>query len=229
MCNEPCVDDGVCQIVEYAGHRFHDDCFECSECNRGMLAFTNKPTARFADDDERPVLLCGLACREAELLRRSGLDAPEPQLSEGSTPGVSCANCMNALHSAGPSNQVLLACNKYWHMTHFDCTSCGSALGGAAGQESSGGQYYEYSGWPYCKTCYVKDFSTCDRCEREIGVGVDAVNALGRTFHAACFGCDVCFTHFGEGESLSRSLSVFVCLYVLCVYVCVLCMCVYSD
>jgi hypothetical protein len=201
VCNKPCLDDGVSQIIEYAGHKFHDDCFTCSECDKNMHGVASSTKARFIENGQHSLLLCGLACRDAELLRRARFASTSEKRADGDhdaspTVGVSCANCMHGLQDESDSTvQVLLACNKYWHEAHFDCTSCGIALGG----RGSRSKYYEYSDWPYCSKCYVKDFSTCSRCDTVIGSNEEAVNALGRTFHSACFGCDVCQTHFAQG------------------------------
>uniref|UniRef100_A0A3B1J0J1 Prickle planar cell polarity protein 3 n=1 Tax=Astyanax mexicanus TaxID=7994 RepID=A0A3B1J0J1_ASTMX len=76
---------------------------------------------------------------------------------------------------------------RHWHMRHFCCFECETALGGQ--------RYIMRESRPYCCTCYESFYAEyCDTCGEHIGIDQGQMTYEGQHWHAseACFCCAHC-------------------------------------
>ncbi|MCI4381154.1 hypothetical protein PGIGA_G00248480 [Pangasianodon gigas] len=76
---------------------------------------------------------------------------------------------------------------RHWHMRHFCCFECETALGGQ--------RYIMRESRPYCCTCYESLYAEyCDTCGEHIGIDQGQMTYEGQHWHAseACFCCARC-------------------------------------
>ncbi|XP_018580916.2 prickle planar cell polarity protein 3-like [Scleropages formosus] len=76
---------------------------------------------------------------------------------------------------------------RHWHMHHFCCFECETALGGQ--------RYIMKESRPYCCACYESLYSErCDTCGEVIGIDQGLMTYEGQHWHAteACFCCTRC-------------------------------------
>ncbi|KAI4878145.1 hypothetical protein NFI96_028398, partial [Prochilodus magdalenae] len=76
---------------------------------------------------------------------------------------------------------------RHWHMRHFCCFECETALGGQ--------RYIMRESRPYCCTCYESLYAEyCDTCGEHIGIDQGQMTYEGQHWHAseACFCCAHC-------------------------------------
>ncbi|XP_066499279.1 prickle planar cell polarity protein 3 [Hoplias malabaricus] len=76
---------------------------------------------------------------------------------------------------------------RHWHMKHFCCFECETALGGQ--------RYIMRESRPYCCTCYESLYAEyCDTCGEHIGIDQGQMTYEGQHWHAseACFCCAHC-------------------------------------
>ncbi|XP_017551943.1 prickle planar cell polarity protein 3 isoform X1 [Pygocentrus nattereri] len=77
--------------------------------------------------------------------------------------------------------------SRHWHMRHFCCFECETALGGQ--------RYIMRESRPYCCTCYESLYAEyCDTCGEHIGIDQGQMTYEGQHWHAseACFCCAHC-------------------------------------
>jgi LIM domain len=112
------------------------------------------------------------------------------------------------------SGEHLLAKDKVWHMEHFKCDTCSSAITG---------EFFEAGGKTVCIPCHDRDFrcskcnqpltgeyftgdgqmfhpqcvdkKSCAKCHGEITT--HNINALGQNWHPDCFVCNDCGSKLG--------------------------------
>ncbi|XP_051526023.1 prickle planar cell polarity protein 3-B-like isoform X1 [Myxocyprinus asiaticus] len=76
---------------------------------------------------------------------------------------------------------------RHWHMKHFCCFECETALGGQ--------RYIMRESRPYCCCCYESLYAEyCDTCGEHIGIDQGQMTYEGQHWHAseACFCCACC-------------------------------------
>ncbi|XP_030641048.1 prickle planar cell polarity protein 3 [Chanos chanos] len=76
---------------------------------------------------------------------------------------------------------------RHWHMKHFCCFECETALGGQ--------RYIMRESRPYCCSCYESLYAEyCDTCGEHIGIDQGQMTYEGQHWHAseACFCCAHC-------------------------------------
>ncbi|XP_062854680.1 prickle planar cell polarity protein 3 isoform X2 [Trichomycterus rosablanca] len=76
---------------------------------------------------------------------------------------------------------------RHWHMKHFCCFECETALGGQ--------RYIMRESRPYCCACYESLYAEyCDTCGEHIGIDQGQMTYEGQHWHAseACFCCARC-------------------------------------
>ncbi|XP_043102574.1 prickle-like protein 2 isoform X2 [Puntigrus tetrazona] len=76
---------------------------------------------------------------------------------------------------------------RHWHMKHFCCFECETALGGQ--------RYIMRESRPYCCHCYESLYAEyCDTCGEHIGIDQGQMTYEGQHWHAseACFCCACC-------------------------------------
>ncbi|KAF7661105.1 hypothetical protein LDENG_00269830 [Lucifuga dentata] len=76
---------------------------------------------------------------------------------------------------------------RYWHMKHFCCFECETALGGQ--------RYIMRESRPYCCSCYESLYAEyCDTCGEQIGIDQGQMTYEGQHWHAveSCFCCARC-------------------------------------
>ncbi|TSL97338.1 Prickle-like protein 3 [Bagarius yarrelli] len=76
---------------------------------------------------------------------------------------------------------------RHWHMKHFCCFECETALGGQ--------RYIMRESRPYCCTCYESLYAEyCDTCGEHIGIDQGQMTYEGQHWHASevCFCCARC-------------------------------------
>ncbi|XP_051964263.1 prickle-like protein 2 isoform X2 [Xyrauchen texanus] len=77
--------------------------------------------------------------------------------------------------------------SRHWHMKHFCCFECETALGGQ--------RYIMRESRPYCCCCYESLYAEyCDSCGEHIGIDQGQMTYEGQHWHAseACFCCACC-------------------------------------
>lgn len=94
--------------------------------------------------------------------------------------GVSiCAHCNEEIKE----KQCAVVDGKKYHVEHFVCKECSTALAGK--------KFHKKEGNPYCEECYMSKFApTCPGCERKI-MGKHLV-VEDKRFHHECFVCQFC-------------------------------------
>uniref|UniRef100_A0A6A7G322 Testin n=1 Tax=Hirondellea gigas TaxID=1518452 RepID=A0A6A7G322_9CRUS len=83
-----------------------------------------------------------------------------------------------------------------WHLAHFSCFLCDTALAGKSYVPSS-------SGHPYCLPCHMAaNAQSCETCEQKIEPGSKQCQFRGYHFHATdeCFCCHSCKTPMLGGK-----------------------------
>ena len=95
---------------------------------------------------------------------------------------------------------------RFWHMSHFCCWICDTALAGKKYVPGTVGQ-------PHCQGCWNKRFGKmCVACGEHIRLGEQRVSLGEDSWHARqeCYKCDVCQTGL-SGRKVSRAQSALVC------------------
>eukprot|EP00042_Codosiga_hollandica_P043977 m.425937 g.425937 ORF g.425937 m.425937 type:complete len:698 (-) comp56683_c1_seq50:1481-3574(-) len=147
---------------------FHPRCFMCSQCGELLVDLrcfvdVGKEERGRADAAER--LFCG----------RHWADNRKPR----------CTSCDETIHE----KEFIFEGGKAWHMRHFCCELCDTALTGS-------NSFVPIDGLPHCFECYATNFADkCEECSCAInpspGFG-GKISHNGRHWHKACFCCKTC-------------------------------------
>ncbi|KAL7750703.1 hypothetical protein RI367_004048 [Sorochytrium milnesiophthora] len=101
-----------------------------------------------------------------------------------------CAYCDGPI-----AERCINALGKAFHAEHFFCSQCG--------KQFNDGGFMEHEGKAYCEEDYFNLFAPkCGQCQKP--VLADTINALGKSWHPACFVCSECFTPFTTGTFFSH-------------------------
>jgi hypothetical protein len=104
-----------------------------------------------------------------------------------------CSGCLCRLSNG---DSAISAIGRRWHVDHFACVHCNTAIGIADA-------YFEVGGEPYCESDYLSLFRSCAGCGDTIpinGDADDAIEALGKMWHRDCFVCVECNCGFQDGS-----------------------------
>lgn len=96
---------------------------------------------------------------------------------------VRCAACDELIFA----KEYTQAEDQNWHLKHFCCLKCDTALGGK--------KYVGRDGKPYCMSCYDDTFAkTCQTCKQKIAADAKRVSYKNTNWHANvnCFKCLKC-------------------------------------
>ena len=100
-----------------------------------------------------------------------------------------CAGCGHGLLTHG-SRQAIQTAHGSFHPECFQCSRCKQKLTG---------KYALDQQKPFCEPCYLElKAEKCSRCGQAIQG--EFIKALGRSYHAACFGCAQCKSPFRDGK-----------------------------
>ncbi|XP_038064398.1 actin-binding LIM protein 3-like isoform X2 [Patiria miniata] len=104
------------------------------------------------------------------------------------TATIRCAQCSKEILNG----QALIALDKHWHVSCFQCTVCSKVLTG---------EYMGKEGKPYCEKHYQQNYGVqCYHCEQFITGRV--LEAGDKRYHPTCARCGRCGSHFIEGEDM---------------------------
>jgi paxillin len=102
-----------------------------------------------------------------------------------------CGKCQQAI-----TDKCITALGKKWHEACFVCGSCNTGF--------PTGAFYSHDNTPYCEGCFQSKMAPkCGKCTQPIAG--DCVNAMGKSWHPACFVCATCTKSFSGGTFFESS------------------------
>ncbi|MBO5345006.1 MAG: hypothetical protein J6A51_03835 [Clostridia bacterium] len=142
----------------------------------GLNEAPKKQPAKSQRKDELDDLLDGI-----DAMPTKNAAAPAPVAAVISDPNA-CAECGRPLQA-----QRITAIGRNYHPNCFVCRNCKTPIGA--------NPFHAIDNYPYCKQCYLQRFAKmCARCGKPITD--QCLNALGKSYHQACFNCTRCHKPF---------------------------------
>jgi len=156
----------------------------CSGCRKPVTGEAIHALGRSYHPEHFMCSTCGKGIGTGSFYEREG----QPQCDK-CYQAVFCKRCANC--KLPITSQLVTALGQPWHPKCFVCAVCKSSF--------AGGSFYEREGRPYCNNCFnIALNALCRRCNNPVYDNV--VNALGTTWHAHHFGCEVCGVVFTDGQ-----------------------------
>ncbi|XP_020940659.1 actin-binding LIM protein 3 isoform X13 [Sus scrofa] len=167
---DSCRDFITGEVISALGRTYHPKCFVCSLC-RKPFPIGDKVT--FSGKE----CLCQTCSQSMTSSKPIKIRGPSH-----------CAGCKEEIKHG----QSLLALDKQWHVSCFNCQTCSVILTG---------EYISKDGVPYCESDYHSQFGIkCETCDRYISGRV--LEAGGKHYHPTCARCVRCHQMFTEGEEM---------------------------
>ncbi|EDR28365.1 lim domain, putative [Entamoeba dispar SAW760] len=112
---------------------------------------------------------------------------------------IICFKCKQPIEEG----QVINACGKTYHPSHFSCKGCGELLHNS--------DYQEIRKQPYCIGCATAmgmcRIQKCSRCGKDIYGQV--IDIKGKKYHPDCFICDKCGIAFNGNKSYEKDGKIY--------------------
>ncbi|XP_038064442.1 actin-binding LIM protein 3-like isoform X7 [Patiria miniata] len=181
------------EVVTALGDTYHKFCFVCARCGH-----TITPGEKVTYNGNE--VLCSRCTPAALEASANGVVPNKDRKSSKSnktsnakpkqavTATIRCAQCSKEILNG----QALIALDKHWHVSCFQCTVCSKVLTG---------EYMGKEGKPYCEKHYQQNYGVqCYHCEQFITGRV--LEAGDKRYHPTCARCGRCGSHFIEGEDM---------------------------
>ena len=178
--------EGAPSAIEALGKLWHRECFKCPQCNKGF-------DGGFFNHNGRPYHDACLKIVEGGGSGEVGSYGGGEKAFDDQDQGEECCVCYTSI----PFGEGVKALGKRYCANCFVCADCGTQLKD---------QFVSQNGEPYCNSCAdkqqapppVSNEDNCVVCNKKL-VG-RVLKAMGREYHADCFGCATCGAKFPDGS-----------------------------